>query len=55
MENNSFVISGLTTKRPELSGEIIEAEKRIARLRADLGSLNATIRRLTQGWGSGSV
>jgi hypothetical protein len=44
MENNTFVISGLIAKRAELSGEIIEAEKRIARLRADLDSLDATIR-----------
>src|SRR5271156_5520825 len=41
---NSFVISGLTTKRAELSGEIAEAEKPIARLRSDLDSLDATIR-----------
>jgi hypothetical protein len=44
MENNTFVISGLIAKRAELSGDIIEAEKRIARLRADLDCLDATIR-----------
>lgn len=42
--SNSFVISGLTEKRAELSGEIREAEKRLDRLRADLDSLDATIR-----------
>jgi hypothetical protein len=41
---NSFVISGLVEKRAELSGEIGAAEKRIARLHADLASLDATIR-----------
>ena len=41
---NSFVISGLTAKRAELSGELGEAEKRLDRLRADLDSLDATIR-----------
>lgn len=35
---------GLVTKRAELSGEIGEAEKRLQRLRADLDSLDATIR-----------
>jgi hypothetical protein len=42
--SNSFVISGLTAKRAELSGESGEAEKRLERLRADLDSLDATIR-----------
>jgi hypothetical protein len=40
----TFVISGLTAKRAELSGEIGEVEKRLDRLRADLDSLDATIR-----------
>jgi hypothetical protein len=40
----SIVIHGLVSKRAELSGEISEAEKRLERLRADLDSLDATIR-----------
>lgn len=40
----SVVVHGLIAKRSELSGETSEAEKRIARLRADLDSLDATIR-----------
>jgi hypothetical protein len=44
MENNTFVISGLTAKRAEMSGELREAENRVARLRADLVSLDVTIR-----------
>jgi hypothetical protein len=39
MENHTFVISSLPAKRAELSGELGEAEKRIARLRADLDCL----------------
>jgi hypothetical protein len=38
------VISALRAKRAELSGELIAAEKRIIELRADLGSLDRTIR-----------
>lgn len=41
---NQFIISGLIAKRAKLSGEIGEAEKRVAQLRADLDSLDATIR-----------
>jgi hypothetical protein len=44
MENNTFVINGLTAKRAEMSGELREAENRVARLRADLASLDVTIR-----------
>jgi hypothetical protein len=44
MEHNTFVISGLTTKRAELAGELGAAEKRVVQLRADLDSLDATIR-----------
>lgn len=42
--SNSFVISGLTAKRAELAGEIGVAEKRLDQLRAELASLDATIR-----------
>jgi hypothetical protein len=38
------VISALRSKRAELSGELIAAEKRIAQLRADIGSLDGAIR-----------
>jgi hypothetical protein len=38
------VISALRTKRAELSGELIAAEKRIAQLRADIESLDGAIR-----------
>jgi hypothetical protein len=40
----THVISALTTKRAELSGELIEAEKRVIQLRADLDSLDRAIR-----------
>jgi hypothetical protein len=38
------VISALRTKRAELSGELIAAEKRILQLRDDISSLDRTIR-----------
>jgi hypothetical protein len=38
------VISALRSKRAELSGELIAAEKRIVQLRADIGSLDGAIR-----------
>ena len=38
------VISTLKAKRAELSGDLIAAEKRIVELRADIGSLDRTIR-----------
>jgi hypothetical protein len=38
------VISALKDKRAELSGELIAAEKRIVELRADISSLDRTIR-----------
>ena len=38
------VISTLKAKRAELSGDLIAAEKRIIELRADIGSLDRTIR-----------
>jgi hypothetical protein len=38
------VISALKAKRAELSGELIAAEKRIVELRADINSLDRTIR-----------
>src|SRR5712672_1323683 len=38
------VISALRDKRAELSGELIAAEKRIVELRADIDSLDRTIR-----------
>jgi|HubBroStandDraft_1064217.scaffolds.fasta_scaffold00040_17 hypothetical protein len=36
--------SALVAKRAELSGEMIAAEKRIAQLRADLGSIDGALR-----------
>jgi hypothetical protein len=41
---DSHVISALRAKRAELSGELIAAEKRIVELRADIDSLDRTIR-----------
>jgi hypothetical protein len=38
------VISALTAKRAELSGELIAAEKRVLQLRDDINSLDRTIR-----------
>ena len=38
------VISALRSKRAELSGELIAAEKRILQLREDISSLDRTIR-----------
>jgi hypothetical protein len=38
------VISALRAKRAELSGELIAAEKRTVQLRADIASLDGTIR-----------
>jgi hypothetical protein len=38
------VISALKQKRAELSGELLAAEKRIVEFRADIGSLDRTIR-----------
>jgi hypothetical protein len=40
----SHVVSALRTKRAELAGELIVAEKRIAQLRADLASIDGAIR-----------
>lgn len=41
---NSFVISGLIAKRAELSGAIAAAEKAVDQMRANLESLDITIR-----------
>src|ERR1700726_1021401 len=41
---DSHVIAALREKRAELSGELIAAEKRIVELRADIDSLDRTIR-----------
>lgn len=38
------VISALRSKRAELSGELIAAEKRIVQLRADIANLDGAIR-----------
>jgi hypothetical protein len=40
----THVISALRQKRAEMSGELMQAEKRIIQLRADLTALDATIR-----------
>ncbi len=42
--SESHVISALRQKRAELSGELIQTEKRLIQIRADLESLNGTIR-----------
>ncbi|HEY0833646.1 MAG TPA: hypothetical protein VGE72_07015 [Azospirillum sp.] len=41
---DTFIISGLTAKRAELSGIIADLEKRAAQRRADLVHLDATLR-----------
>jgi hypothetical protein len=38
------VISALRSKRAELSGELVAAEKRVVQLRADIASLDGAIR-----------
>jgi hypothetical protein len=40
----THVISALRQKRAEMSGELMQAERRIIQLRADLTALDATIR-----------
>jgi hypothetical protein len=46
---NSHVVSALRLKRAEISGHIHDLEKRIARQRANLGNLDATIRLFSPG------
>jgi hypothetical protein len=46
---NSHVISALRLKRAEISGHIHDLEKRIARQRANLANLDATIKSFSPG------
>ena len=46
---NSHVISALRSKRAEISGHIHDLEKRIARQRANLANLDATIKLFSPG------
>ena len=46
---NSHVISALRLKRAEISGHIHDLEKRIARQRANLANLDATIKLFSPG------
>src|SRR6202030_1860614 len=46
---NSHIISALRLKRAEISGHIHDLEKRIARQRANLANLDATIRLFSPG------
>src|SRR6202043_1641676 len=46
---NSHVVSALRIKRAEISGHIHDLEKRIARQRANLANLHATIKLLSPG------
>jgi hypothetical protein len=46
---NSHVVSALRRKRAEISGHIHDLEKRIARQRANLANLDATIKLFSPG------
>src|SRR6266853_4092006 len=46
---NSHVVSALRVKRAEISGHIHDLEKRIARQRANLANLDATIKLFSPG------
>jgi hypothetical protein len=46
---NSHVISALRLKRAEISGHIHDLEKRVARQRANLANLDATIKLFSPG------
>ncbi|HEX3673104.1 MAG TPA: hypothetical protein VHU87_02425 [Rhizomicrobium sp.] len=51
---SEHVIPVLRSKRAEISGNILELEKRVTRLRADLANIDAAIRILSSGvmeWG----
>jgi hypothetical protein len=52
---NSHVISALRLKRAEISGHIHDLEKRIARQRANLANLDATIKLFSPGTNPDSV
>src|SRR5664279_4789977 len=49
------VIPVLRDKRAEISGQIVELEAKIGRLRADLANLDAAIRLLTPGAEPGAI
>ena len=51
----TFALAELIDKRAELAGEIIQAEKRVPELRADLAHVEATIRILRPGIELGKV
>jgi hypothetical protein len=46
---NTHVVSALRLKRSEISGHIHDLEKRVARLRANLANLDATIKLFSPG------
>src|ERR1700675_1543868 len=52
---NSHVISALRLKRTEISGHIHDLEKRIARPRANLANLDATIKLFSPGTNPDSI
>jgi hypothetical protein len=52
---NSHVISALRRKRAEIGGHIHDLEKRIARQRANLANLDATIKLFSPGTNPGSI
>jgi hypothetical protein len=52
---NSHVVSALRLKRAEISGHIHDLEKRIARQRANLANLDATIKLFSPGTNPDSI
>ena len=52
---NSHVVSALRAKRAEISGHIHDLEKRIARQRANLANLDATIKLFSPGTNPDSI
>ena len=52
---SEHVIPVLRAKRAEISGHILELDKRIAQLRADLANLDAAIRLLSPGTDPGAI
>jgi len=52
---NSHVVSALRLKRAEISGHIYDLEKRIARQRANLANLDATIKLFSPGTNPDSI
>jgi hypothetical protein len=52
---SEHVIPVLRSKRAEISGHILELEKRVTRLRADLANIDAAIRILSPGAEPGTI